>query len=91
MYEIIKNPKRMSRTQIFEQFKGKWIYMVKPEGPMFSLFDSAVPVVVADFPYEGHETGIYEKLHHEYDGSSMNLSLCSGYNVFGFDEVQKIT
>ena len=54
----------------------------------YELFTSAIPRVVADKPFEGFETGIYQKLCDECNGSYSDLTLVpNGYNIFGFDEV----
>ena len=88
MYTIIDEPKRMTRERIFKEFQGKWVFLVNMEGPLFGFFESAVPVIVADKPFEGKETGIYQRLHDENGENSMDLSFLSNeHNVFGFSEV----
>ena len=88
MYIIIDKPVRMSREQIFKDFKGKWVFLVGLEGPKYGRFETAIPTVVADKHFDGSETGIYDRLHSEYGENSMNLSLLSLENsVFGFCEV----
>ena len=88
MYQIIEAPRRMSLKEITEEFDGKWVFVVRLEGPLYGWFDTAVPVVVADKPFEGFNTGIYERLSEEYGGNYSDLTLLPNeYNVFGFDEV----
>lgn len=88
MYEVIKEPRRMTVDEIHETFKGKWVYLVRPEGPLFSFFETAIPMVIADIPYEGKETGLYARIQDEYDGDTMSITYLMGkYNVFGFSEV----
>jgi hypothetical protein len=78
----------MTRKQIKEEFKGKWIFLVDLEGPQFGWFDTAIPAVVADKLFEGRETGVYKRLNEEYNGNTMDWSfLPDEINVFGFSEV----
>ena len=89
MYTVLNPLKRMSRKQIIEEFKGKWVFLVDLYGPKFGWFESAVPVVVADKLFEGRETGIYKKLNDEYNGNTMDWSfLPNEINIFGFNEVK---
>jgi len=88
MYQIIETPRRMSRDEIIKEFDGKWVFLINPEGPLYGWFETAMPAVVADKPFEGFDTGIYHKLRDENDGSSTDLTLLPNeYNIFGFDEV----
>jgi len=88
MYNVIAKPKRMSREQISEEFQGKWVFLVGMEGPLYRPFESAIPIVIADKPFEGSETGIYKRLHDEHGEYSMDISfLPMEYNIFGFSEV----
>jgi len=75
MYKFIENPKRMNREQIKAVFKGKWVYLAKPEGPPTGWFDTAIPIVVAYEPFEGRETGIYDKLEEEYNGNTTDWTI----------------
>ncbi|MCL2199459.1 MAG: hypothetical protein FWB80_11090 [Defluviitaleaceae bacterium] len=87
MYEVIKEPKRMTAEEINASFKGKWVLTARPE-PKFSLYQTAIPLVIADAPFEGDETGMYDKLSDEYDGDIMHLTHLMGrFHVFGFSEV----
>jgi hypothetical protein len=89
MYKVLDSPKRMTRKQIKEEFKGKWIFLVDLGEPQFGWFETAVPAVVADKLFEGRETGLYQKLNEEYNGNTMDWSfLPNEINVFGFSEVQ---
>ena len=89
MYEIIEKPKRMTRKEISSGFRGKWVFLVGLEGPPFNFFESAIPAVIADKPFEGDETGIYNKLEDEYNGNTTTWSfLTNTINVFGFSEVE---
>ncbi|MCL1882977.1 MAG: hypothetical protein FWF81_04395 [Defluviitaleaceae bacterium] len=88
MYKILDSPKRMSSEQIKEKFKGKWVFLVEPEGSPFGWFNSAIPMVVADEPFEGSEMGIYYNLDDKYNGKTIDWTLPPfKKNVFGFNEV----
>ena len=73
MYEIIKNPKRMTRELIDETFKGKWVFLARLEPPPLAHYETAVPLVVADMPFEGNETGIYDMLSFVLNGDHMEI------------------
>lgn len=74
MYSIFKeNRIRLPYSEIMEQYKGKWVFLVNLEGDLFAYNDdeggmepcdpiSAEILVVADKAYEGSETGIYQEL-----------------------------
>jgi hypothetical protein len=86
MYEVLENPKRMTFSEMYEEFNGKWVYTVKPEKPP-GTFITAIPVVIADIPYEGDETGIYDKIDNEYGGDTMDITgFMNKYHIFGFSE-----
>jgi len=88
MYKIIDDSERMSPEQIMSAFKGKWVFLVDLKGSPFGWFESAIPAIVADEPFEGDETGIYDKLENEYNGNTTTWSfLPYEINVFGFTEV----
>ena len=88
MYKVLDAPKRMTRKEIIKEFDGKWVFFIDMEGPVYGWFKSAVPVVVADKPFEGFETGIYQKFRDENAGNYSDLTLLPNENnVFGFDEV----
>ena len=88
MYTLVDIPKRMSPEQIMNEFKGKWVFLVDLDGPPFGWFKSAIPAIVADEPFEGSETGIYDSLTDKYNGNTTDWSfLPNELNVFGFSEV----
>ena len=88
MYQLIETPRRMTRKEIISEFDGKCVFVVMLEGPLYGWFDTAVPVIIADKPFEGFKTGIYERLAEEYGGNYSDLTLLPNeYNIFGFDEV----
>ena len=76
--------KAMSKEEIRNAFNGRWIFLTHIQDDPYS----AVPVIVADSPYEGSESGIYQ----EYmDDNSYGLTghtsllLCAsmtGFEVF---------
>jgi len=80
MVTIIPNPKRMTRAEIKETYKGKWVFMVDADGPGFGTFqyqgfETACPVVIADEPWEDSETDIYTRYNHKHEGNFTILSL----------------
>ena len=88
MVTILENQRRMSREEIANEFKGKWVFVVDLDGPKYGWFDTAVPAVVADDVFEEYETGLYDRLNEEYNGNTMDLTyLRDLINVFGFSEV----
>ena len=87
MYEVLENRQRMTRDEIKRAFDGKWLYLVDLEGVPGSMFESAVPAVVADSAFDGFETGIYHELREKHQ-RAVNFSLLKNeWNVFGFNEV----
>ena len=75
MYEIIENPRRMTRSEIKNEYDGKWVFMVNLEGHIYGLFDYATPVVVADKPFEGNEDGIYKVFLDDCETSCADMKL----------------
>jgi hypothetical protein len=68
MYQIIDDPKMMNKDEIEKEFDGKWIYIVKAEFAIGKLLVKGIPVIVADFPFEGQDEGIYDMYRtSEYD------------------------
>ena len=76
--------KAMSKKEIKDTYNGRWIFLTNIQDDPYS----AVPVVVADAPYEGSEDGVYQ----EYIGNDnygttgyTSLLLCAsmtGFEVF---------
>jgi hypothetical protein len=68
MYQIIDNPKMMSKDEIETEFDGKWVYIVKAEFAVGKRLIQGIPVIVAESPFEGQDDGIYEMYRTaEYD------------------------
>lgn len=90
-YTLISNPTRMSKADIHNTYRNKWVFMVNIESEGdYSPWTFATPVVVADTPFEGSDTGIYKLLHDQYGGNSMDISLgCNELHIFGFSEVEQ--
>jgi len=89
MYEILENPQRMSREEVYEKYDGKWLFIIHLEGEPFQPWETGIPVVVADSDWEGDDEGIYDVY---YDDPSitrlMHLSLIRDENFFfGFWEL----
>jgi hypothetical protein len=70
--------RRMSRAEIYKEYDGKWLFMIQVElNPLY-----AVPVVVADDWWEGHETGLYQNFKKDPNsGPTMHLSLLKDLTV----------
>ena len=73
MYEIFREDRvRIPYNQIKELYKGKWVFLVNQEGSILApnedgYMEPCDPIsseifIVADFPYEGTESGIYKEL-----------------------------
>ena len=61
MYQIIENPKMLTKVEIDKEFDGKWVYIVKAKFTSSKSLIEGMPVVVADSPFEGNSDGIYEQ------------------------------
>ena len=66
MYQIIENPRVMTKEEIDKVYDGKWVYVVKATITRGGTLIEGMPVVIADSPYEGTEDGIY-KIYREPD------------------------
>ncbi|MCL1998766.1 MAG: hypothetical protein FWG65_08365 [Turicibacter sp.] len=88
MYKILENGERLTIDEIWEKYRGKWVYVVDLHGPPFGWFESGIVAVVADEELEGRETGLYRRLEIEYNGRVIGLpiNLPDEINVFGFTE-----
>ena len=60
MYKILDNPRVMPSDEIDKTFDGKWVYVVKANITPHGELIEGMPVVTADFHFEGVEEGIYE-------------------------------
>jgi hypothetical protein len=77
------NRTKMSRESIRSAYDGKWVFMIDVNlEPQYS----AVPVVIADKPYEGREQGIYRQFQ-EDDGYGLTgyVSLLRTCSMEGFE------
>ena len=88
-YIVLDSPVRMSKEDIYVTYRDKWVFMVNIESDgEYSPWTFAMPVVVADVPFEGNHTGIYKILHDKYGQNSMDISLGSDeLHIFGFSEI----
>ncbi|MCL1987867.1 MAG: hypothetical protein FWG64_07850 [Firmicutes bacterium] len=89
MYEIIKNPQRMTRDEVFTKFTGKWVFIIHLEGELFQFWESGIPVVVADIPWEGDNEGVYNIFLND-PNITRRTDICllkSQIKLFGFSEV----
>ena len=61
MYKEIDNPVRMTRDEVCEKYQRKRIYLIHLDEPKFSMFETAIPVIVAERAWAGKEDCIYNK------------------------------
>jgi hypothetical protein len=84
---ILENPKRMTKSEMREEFANKWVFAVEGDFDIGVPLKTALPMVIADSPWEGREDGIYTMLKDKYR-RTLHLSFLSNeLNVFGFSEV----
>jgi hypothetical protein len=86
---LIENPKRMTKEEIFQAFRGKWVYLVDIEGEDFRPWRTAMPVVAADKSWVGRDTGLYTQLREKYNDNWMAISFLLGETITGFTEVME--
>jgi len=90
MYEILKNPPKMSRDEICEKYDGKWLFVVQRRDEPFQPYKNEIPVVVADTAWEGDDDGIYDVYYNDPNLATVgHLSLLpeEENTFFGFWEV----
>ena len=74
--------KAMSKEEIRRAFNGRWIFLTHIQDDPYS----AVPVIVADAPYEGSEDGIYQEyLNNDIYGNTGHTSLLLCTSITGFE------
>lgn len=74
--------KRMGMEELQAAYDGKWVFLVQTEDVPFS----AVPVVVADEPYEGSESELYEQFSDgKENGVTGHVSLLLSASMLGFE------
>ena len=63
MYEIINNPKIMTKAEIDKTYNGKWVYIVKADINKHGTLITGMPVVIGDYQFEGvdEDRSIYDK------------------------------
>ena len=72
----------MSRKAIKEAYDGKWIFLIQiKNSPEYS----AIPVVIADKPYEDREQGIYNQFQSAECGLTGHISLLTTSGMLGFE------
>ena len=72
----------MDMDEIKTIFDGKWVFSIHTEDDPFT----AVPVIIADKPYEGSEEGIYGQFNDsEQNGYTSYTSLLLTSNILGFE------
>ena len=75
MYEIIGNPKMMSKADIDKIFMGKWIYIVNDNIDMHGTLIEGMPVVLGEYQFDGVEEGIYAQFDGTEYGSDLSYNL----------------
>ena len=63
MYEVIKDPKIMTKAEIDKAYDGKWVYIVNADIDKHGTFFFGMPVVIGDYQFEGvdEDRSIYDK------------------------------
>jgi len=79
MYEIIENPKMMTKAEIDKTYDGKWVYIVKADINKHGTLITGMPVVIGDYQFEGvdEDRSIYDQFDSEEYGKHFSYSLCS--------------
>ena len=79
MYEIIENPRMMTKAEIDETYDGKWVYIVKADINKHGTFFSGMPVVIGDYQFEGVdvERSIYDQFNSKEYGKHLSYPLFS--------------
>jgi len=75
VYEILKSPKMLSREEIDQAFRGKWVYIVNAMLTPNDMLIEGVPVVIGDAPFDGVEDGIYDQFDGKEYGQSCSYTL----------------
>ena len=61
MRQKLDNPAYMTFDDIKMTFNGKWVYITNAHFTPYMEFLGGVPVVVADYVYEGQADGLYDE------------------------------
>lgn len=63
MFVIFDVPPRMSQFDMFTNYKGKWLWLTDVVGSVQNgRFCTARIILMTDYPYEGQEYGLYDRL-----------------------------
>jgi hypothetical protein len=81
VYQIIENPKMMSKDEIDKTFMGKWVYVVKANIDAHGTLIEGMPVVTGEFQFAGVEEGIYEKYDTEDYSGHLSYTLLSNNDM----------
>ena len=94
MYEIFKeNRELLTRAQIKEKYKGKWVFLINLQGPFFQTnengevepceWSSGEVLIISDWPYDTGEDNIWEELksNREHYGVTGEIDLRSGNRI----------
>jgi hypothetical protein len=91
MYQIIENPKMMSKKEIRDAYYGKWVFVVKANITRHGELIEGMPIILGDYQFEGIEDGIYDKYKGEEYESTLSHMLIPHNNtissVFGMEFV----
>jgi hypothetical protein len=75
VYEILENPKMMSKADIVAEYRGKWVYIVKANVDAHGTLIEGMPVVTGEWQFDGVEDGIYNQFDGEQWGDDLSYSL----------------
>ena len=83
MYEIIENPKMMTKAEIDKTYDGKWVYIVIADINKHGTLITGMPVVIGDYQFEGvdEDRSIYDKYDSEEYEERYSYSLVSLENT----------
>ena len=91
MYQIIENPKIMSKDEIRKSYYGKWVFVVNAIISKHGKFIEGIPVILGNYQFEGIEDGIYDKYKGDEYGQTYSHMLIPMNNtissVFGMEFV----
>ena len=74
--------KRMSREQINDNYKGKWVFLTNITDNPYS----AIPAIIADSSYEDRKQGIYKEFNDSAKyGLTGHVSLLLSPDMAGFE------
>ena len=81
MYQIIENPKVMSKEEIEQKYSGYWVYIVQANINPHGTLIEGMPVVLGEYQFDGVEEGIYERFDLPKYGRRLSYTLVPHGNM----------